>query len=107
VARLVILALIVVASFVGATPDGVAQQSGVAVDIRQGNCEELGDVVAPLVAATIPEGEPRGSAEAMPAATSFTTIPLSLGALLASDHTLVIPFPAGDETVACGELGEC
>ncbi len=56
------LALIVVASIVGATPDGVAQQSGVAADIRQGNCEEIGDVVAPLVEATIPEGEPRGNA---------------------------------------------
>ncbi len=41
----------------------------------------------------------------MPAATSFTTIPLPLAALVASDHALVIPFPAGDELVACGELG--
>jgi hypothetical protein len=105
VARLVILALIVVASFVGATPDGVAQQSGVAVDIRQGNCEELGDVVAPLVAATIPEGEPRGNAAAMAAASSFTTVPLSLEALITGDHAIVMPFPAGDEVVACGEIG--
>jgi hypothetical protein len=99
------LALIVVASIVGATPDGVAQQSGVASEIRQGTCEEPGEVVAPLVEATVPAGEPRGNAEAMPAATSFTTIPLSLAALVASDHALVVPFPVGDELVACGELG--
>jgi hypothetical protein len=41
----------------------------------------------------------------MPAANSFTTVPLSLAALTASDHAIVIPFPVGEELVACGDIG--
>jgi hypothetical protein len=42
---------------------------------------------------------------ALPAASSFTTVPLSLQTLTESDYAIVIPFPAGDELVACGEIG--
>ena len=41
----------------------------------------------------------------MPAANSFTTVPISLEALTASDHAIVVPFPAGEEIVACGDIG--
>jgi hypothetical protein len=95
-----------VASAVGAMQvGGLAQQTGIAAEIRQGNCDEVGDVVAPLAEAVIPEGDERGSAAAIPAASSFTTVPISLEALTASDHAIVVPFPAGDELVACGEIG--
>jgi hypothetical protein len=105
-ARLVIVALTIMASIVGATPAaGFAQQTGIAADIRQGNCSEVGDIVVPLGEATIPEGEARGNAAAMPAANSFTTVPHSLEALTTSDHAIVVPFPVGEELVACGELG--
>ena len=105
-ARLAIVALVIVASTVFAIPvGGMAQQTGIAAAIRQGNCDDVGDVVAPLAEAVIPQGEPRGSAAAMPAANSFTTVPISLEALAASDYAIVVPFPAGEEIVACGDIG--
>jgi hypothetical protein len=106
-ARLLIVALVVLASMALALPTATsAQQTGVAAEIRRGNCDQLGDVVAPLVAATVPEGAPRGNAVSLPAATSFTTVPTSLNALTASDHAIAVPFfPAGEELVACGEIG--
>jgi hypothetical protein len=105
-ARLAVVALVIVASTVVAAPAiGIAQQTGVAADIRQGNCDELGDIVAPLVEARIPEGTQRGNAAGMPAANSFTTVPISLAALTASEHAIVVPFPVGEELVVCGEIG--
>jgi hypothetical protein len=41
----------------------------------------------------------------LPAATSFTTVPVSLQALIANDHAIAIPFPVGEEFEACGEIG--
>jgi hypothetical protein len=105
-ARLAIVALIIIASTVFTTPaGGMAQQTGIATEIRQGNCDDVGNVVAPLAEAVISQGEPRGSAAAMPAANSFTTVPISLEALAASDHAIAVPFPAGEEIVACGDIG--
>jgi hypothetical protein len=103
--RLTLIALVVFISAAVATPaGGRAQQTGIAAEIRQGNCDEVGDVVAPLVEARLPAGEPRGNAAALPAANSFTTVPLSLEALTVSDHAVVIPFPVGEELVACGDI---
>jgi hypothetical protein len=97
--------VVVVSAAVGAPTVGSAQQTGVAAEIRQGNCDEIGDIVAPLVEARLPAGQPRGHTAAVPAANSFTTVPISLEALTASDHAIVVPFPAGEEIVACGEIG--
>jgi hypothetical protein len=104
-ARLLLVALVVLAGTILSPSGGSAQQTGVAAEIRQGNCDEVGEVVAPLVEARLPAGERRGNATAMPAANSFTTVPISLDALTASDHAIVVPFPVGDELVACGDIG--
>jgi hypothetical protein len=104
-ARFLIVALVIVASTVLATPwVGSAQQTGVTAEIRQGSCDEVGDVVASLVEARLPAGERRGHTAAMPAANSFTNVPLSLEALTVSDHAIVIPFPVGEELAACGDI---
>jgi hypothetical protein len=104
-ARFLLVALVVLAGTILSPSGGSAQQTGVAAEIRQGNCDQVGEVVAPLVEARLPAGEPRGNAAAMPAANSFTTVPLSLAALTASDHAIVIPFPVEDRLVACGAIG--
>jgi hypothetical protein len=105
-ARLLLVALVVLASTALATPwPASAQQTGATAEIRQGNCDEVGDVVSPLVEARLPAGDRRGHPAAMPAANSFTTVPLSLDALTASDHAIVVPFPVEDELVACGDIG--
>jgi hypothetical protein len=95
----------VVSAAVAAPTVGSAQQTGITAEIRQGNCDEVGDIVAPLVEARLPAGEPRGHTAAVPAANSFTTVPISLAALTTSDHVIVVPFPAEDELVACGDIG--
>src|SRR3712207_3214660 len=100
--RLVMVALVIfVCAAVAAPAVGSAQQTGVAAEIHRGNCDEVGDVVAPLVEIKLPAGERRGHPAAMPAANSFTTVPISLEALTASDHAIVVPFPVGEELVAC------
>ena len=73
-ARLIqLVALVISVSMTFVAPTGViAQQTGVAAAIHQGNCDDVGDVVAPLVEAVVGEGDLRGNAAAIPAASSFT-----------------------------------
>jgi hypothetical protein len=103
--RVVAVLMIVVSTAIAAADPGLAQPTGIASAIHQGHCDDVGDGVAPLVDMTIAEGEPSGNAAALPAANSFTTVPISLEALAASDHAIVVPFPVGEEIVACGEIG--
>ena len=84
--RVVTILMIVVSTAIAAADPGLAQPTGIASAIHQGNCDDVGDAVAPLVDMTIAEGEPSGNAAALPAANSFTTVPISLEALAASDH---------------------
>ena len=105
VARLAIAVLVVASTVFAAPAGGFAQQTGVASAIYEGNCDDVGDMIAPLVEAVIPEGDLRGNAAAMPAANSFTIVPISLEALTASDHVIAVPFPAGERYMACGEIG--
>lgn len=105
-ARLLISALVLLAGMSLAAPtSGFAQQTGGGADIRQGTCDEPGDVIAPLGAVILPTGEPRGNPMALPAASSFATVPLSLQTLVASEYVITVPLPASDGLVACGEIG--
>src|SRR5215218_4292600 len=104
--RVLIVALVVLANMALAPPlAGSAEQTGITAEIHEGNCDDIGEVVAPLVEARLPARDRRGNAAAMPAANSFTTVPISLEALTASDHAIVVPFPVRDEIVACGDIG--
>ncbi len=106
-ARLILFVALVVSitTTIVAPTRAIAQQTGIAAEIRQGNCDDIGDLVAPLIEARVPQGETHGNVVAIPAANSFTTVPISLDALTASDHAIVVPFPVGEEIVACGEIG--
>ena len=76
--------------------------------IHSGNCVELGDVVVPLNDLTAPIGEGVGQAdEATPAESSFTNVPMTLDAILGSDHAINVHLSAEqiDTYIACGELG--
>ena len=91
-----------------ATP--VAQQVSPArpAHIHAGNCVELGDVVVPLTDLTAPVGEGVGQADsATPAESSFTTVPMTLDAILGADHAINVHLSAEriDTYIACGELG--
>lgn len=104
--RLALLVLVVAASTIVATPSaGSAQQDGLAAAIHHGTCDAIGDVIATLGDAVVPDGERRGIQTAMPTASSFTTAPISLDAMIASDHAIVVPYSAGDQSIACGDIG--
>ena len=76
--------------------------------IHSGNCVELGDVVLPLNDLTAPVSDSVGQADrATPAESSFTTVPMTLDAILAADHAINVHLSAEriDTYIACGELG--
>jgi hypothetical protein len=76
--------------------------------IHTGNCDNIGDVVAPLTDLTAPDGDRVGQANrAILAQSSFTNVPLPLDAILAGDHAINIHLSAEDIGfyLACGELG--
>ena len=78
------------------------------VHIHSGNCEELGEVVAPLTDLTTPEGDRVGQRNrAAQGATSFTNVPLPLDAILGGDHAINAHLSADeiDVYIACGEIG--
>jgi hypothetical protein len=116
-ARLVGTAFALLA-IVAATIPGAAAQDATPVaqpvaparpaHIHSGNCVELGDVVVPLTDLTAAVGEGIGQAdEAIPAENSFTTVPMTLDAILAADHAINVHLSAEqiDTYIACGELG--
>lgn len=77
------------------------------VHIHSGTCNELGEVVAPLTDLTLPQGDRVGQRRATTAATSFTNVPMTLDAILASDHSINAHLSAEqiDVYIACGEIG--
>jgi hypothetical protein len=90
-----------------ATP-AVAGTAAHPVHIHTGNCEELGEVVAPLTDLTTPEGDRVGQRNrAAQGATSYTNVPLTLDAILAADHAINAHLSADqiDVYIACGEIG--
>jgi hypothetical protein len=94
-----------------ATPEAVGGQATEAprpAHIHAGNCNELGDVVAPLVDLTGGQGDNLGqSRRAIPAESSYTNVPLPLDAILGADHAINVHLSADEiETyIACGEIG--
>ena len=78
------------------------------VHIHAGNCEELGEVVAPLTDLTGPVGAPVGQADrAAIGESSYTNVPLPLDAILAGDHAINAHLSADEigTYIACGEIG--
>ncbi len=76
--------------------------------IHSGNCNELGEVVAPLSDLVTPEGDRVGQRNrAAQGDTSYTNVPLTLDAILAEDHAINAHLSADqiDVYIACGEIG--
>ena len=91
-----------------ATP--VAQQVSPArpAHIHSGDCVELGDVVVPLTDLIAPISEGVGQVDrATQAESSFTSVPMTLDAILGTDHAINVHLSAEriDTYIACGELG--
>ncbi|MBA3450549.1 MAG: hypothetical protein H0T18_04990 [Chloroflexia bacterium] len=92
--------------------DGTPEASGDTprpAHIHTGNCDDIGEVVAPLSDLTGATGGDRvGQARRAAAAEiSYTAVPLSLAAILDADHVINVHLSADqiDSYIACGELG--
>lgn len=92
-----------------ATPAAeTATAVGMPIHIHSGSCgDNLGEVIQPLTEVTMPTGASVGQATAIAAATSFTTVPLALDAILAAPHAINIHESQENITtyIACGDLG--
>jgi len=78
------------------------------VHIHNGDCVNLGEVVAPLADLTAPVGQPAGQADrATVAESSFTVVPITLDALLGSNYAINAHLSADQigTYLACGEIG--
>jgi len=92
---------------VAATPVAQVQVSRPA-DITNGDCLTPGEVVAPLVDLTTPNGLPVGQADkATVAESSFTVVPITLDALLGSNYAINVHLSADliSTYLVCGEIG--
>lgn len=83
----------------------VAQGPGLSAALHEGDCTATGALAAPFANAILPPGSPVGNLDAVPAANSFTTVPLPLEAILGTDHAIVVAGPANGGVLACGEVG--
>lgn len=91
-----------------ATPEAAEAVTPRPVHIHSGNCNELGEVVVPLTDLTAPTGERVGQRNrATVAETSFTTVPMTLDAIIGADHAINAHLSADeiDVYIACGEVG--
>ena len=92
-----------------ATPQAVEATEPRPAHIHTGTCNEVGEVVAPLTDLTGATGGERvgQGRRAIPAESSFTSVPLTLDAILGDDHVVNVHLSAAEiETyIACGEIG--
>lgn len=88
-----------VADFLGTIADRPAS-------IRSGSCAEPGAPVVDITALTIPDGEAQGLGTAVEAARSYTSVPIDIETLLASETNVTAYLePESNVVVACGDLG--
>ena len=75
--------------------------------IHTGDCDELGPVIQPLTALTVPSGTVLGNADAVVAEAAFTSIPQTLNELVAEDHALKVHLSKAEiqTYLACGDIG--
>jgi uncharacterized cupredoxin-like copper-binding protein len=90
-----------------ATPQAAETQLPRPAHIHANACANIGDIVAPLNDLTAPTGDHVGLRRSFDAESSFTTIPMTIDAILASDHSLNVHMSADqiDVYIACGDIG--
>lgn len=75
--------------------------------VHEGDCDEPGGVIQGLTPLTVPSGPTAGNDEAVLAEAAFSSIPLSVDEMLASDHSLKVHLSSEqiDVYLACGDIG--
>ena len=81
-----------------------AQEAAIEAGIYSGNCDEIGQVMSPLLPPATATGAHQGSGDYEPAANSFSAVDASLTNLTSEDRIVVVS-ELGDEILACGAIG--
>lgn len=86
-----------------AQPAGIDRPS----ELRTGTCAAPGELVTTLSNLVVTEGDPQGQATAMPVEQSGTIVPVSVSALLETNHIVTVQKSTSEPgvMVACGEVG--
>ena len=103
--RVLITGVLVAAGMFGCFAPTMAQGADVPVEIRVGSCDDPGDVINVLADVPRLENAPIGASDAIPAASSFSSLPLALETLTGVDHIVLVPSTDGDNVLACGAIG--
>ena len=91
-----------------ATPEAVEAMPARPAHIHSGNCNNLGDVVQPLTDLTAATGDELGQARrAIPVESSYSTVPMTLDAIVGTDHAINVHLSADEigTYIACGAIG--
>jgi hypothetical protein len=92
-----------------ATPEAAETAAARPAHIHTGTCDEVGEVVVPLTDLTGAAGGDRvGQARRATAAeSSYTSVPMTLDAILGADHVVNVHLSADEigTYIACGEIG--
>lgn len=97
--------VLVIAGMLGSVVPVMAQSTVVPVEIRVGSCDDPGNVVSALTEVPRLESAPIGAPDAIPAASSFSSVPLTLDALTVAGHIVIVPSVDGDNVLSCGAIG--
>lgn len=104
-ARILITGVLVAGGVVATFAPSMAQGVDVPVEIRAGSCDDPGDAIGALTDVARLESAPIGASDAIPAASSFSSVPLALETLTGADHIVLVPSADGDNVLACGAIG--
>lgn len=103
--RVLISSILVAVGMLGVVVPTMAQGAAVSVEIRAGSCDVPGRSVSSLTAVLRLENAPVGAPDAIPAASSFSSVPLALDVLTSTDHIVLVPSGDGDTALSCGAIG--
>lgn len=103
--RILVSGVLVAAGVLGAVLPTMAQGAAVPVEIRVGSCDDPGSTVSSLAEIPRLESASIGALDAIPAASSFSSVPVGLDALTSADHIVLVPAADGDSVLSCGAIG--
>ncbi|MCA9863803.1 MAG: hypothetical protein KC432_12310 [Thermomicrobiales bacterium] len=103
--RVLVSGVLVAAGMLGTVVPAMAQGAAVPIEIRAGSCDDPGSTVSSLADVPRLESAPIGAPDAIPASSSFSSVPVALDALTGADHILLVPSADGDNVLSCGAIG--
>lgn len=103
--RVLVCGMLVMTGVLGSVVPVMAQDAGVPVEIRSGTCNDPGSPLSSLTEVPRLAGALIGAAEAIPAASSFSSVPVALEELTGTEHIVLVPSADGDNVLSCGAIG--